>query len=91
MSTEEILEKYVAQKTAAEMMNVTPSRISQLCNQSQFEGAIKIGGSWIIPKTAIENYKPNKRGRKKNVKKNPDRVMLEKAITENNMWREIVK
>ena len=91
MSTEEILAKYVAQKTAAEIMKVTPSRISQLCNQSQFEGAIKIGGSWIIPKTAIENYKPNKRGRKKSIKKNPDKIMLKKAITENNMWREIAK
>lgn len=86
MSAENILEKYVAQKTAAEMMNVTPSRISQLCNQSKFEGAIKIGGSWIIPKTAIENYKPKKRGRKKN----HDRVVLERAITENNKWKEVI-
>ncbi len=83
MSAESILEKYVAQTTAAEMMNVTPSRISQLCNQSQFEGAIKMGGSWIIPKTAIENYKPKKRGRKKNL----DRVILTKAITESKQWK----
>ena len=90
MSTEEILAKYVAQKTAAEIMKVTPSRISQLCNQSQFEGAIKIGGSWIIPKTAIENYKPNKRGRKKNIKKNPDRAVIEQAIKESKKWEEII-
>ena len=90
MTTEDILEKYVAQKTAAKMMNVTPSRVSQLCHQSQFEGAIKMGGSWIIPKTAIENYKPNKRGRKKGTK-NPDRVILEKAIAESNKWSEIAK
>ena len=86
---ENILENYVAQSTAAEMMKVTLSRISQLCNQSCFEGAVKMGGSWIIPKSAIKNYKPKKRGRKKNTQ-NSDRVILENAIAENNKWKELI-
>lgn len=82
---EKILEDYVGQSTAAKMMNVTLSRISQLCHQSRFAGAIKIGGSWIIPKTAIENFKRKKRGKKRNT----DRIILEQAIADSQKWREV--
>ena len=69
-------EDYVDQVTVAQMLKVTQGRISQLCSEGRFEGATKIGWSWIIPKIAVENFKRYKRG-----KKSKDEV-LTKAIKE---------
>ena len=73
---EKALEDYVDQITAARMLNVTQGRISQLCSEGRFQGATKIGWSWIIPKTSIENFERYKRGRK------PTSIILAKAIKE---------
>ena len=60
----EITKDYIDQVTAAKMLNISQSRISQLCTEGRFKGASKIGWSWIIPKVAVENFKPLKRGPK---------------------------
>ena len=64
IDTNVIKEEYVDQRTAAQMLNVSQARISQLCPQGRFPGAVKIGWSWIIPKEAVKNFKPSSRGRK---------------------------
>lgn len=64
IDTNEIMKDYVDQVTAAKMLNISQSRISQLCTEGRFQGASKIGWSWIIPKVAVENFQPHKRGPK---------------------------
>ena len=64
IDTSEFMKNYVDQVTAAKMLNISQSRISQLCTEGRFQGASKIGWSWIIPKVAVENFKPQKRGPK---------------------------
>ena len=57
-----IKNEYVDQATAAQMLQVTQARISQLCTQGRFNGATKIGWSWIIPKVAVETFERRQRG-----------------------------
>ena len=59
-----INEDYVDQATAAELLGVSRSRINKLCNSKRFEGAVKIGWSWLIPRIAVENFKRLKPGKK---------------------------
>ena len=59
-----IKEDYVDQLTAGKMLNVTQGRISVLCSQGRFNGAMKVGWSWIIPKTSVENFTRLPRGAK---------------------------
>ena len=65
IDAEDLKKDYVDQATAAEMLDVSVSRISQLCKQGRFHGATKLGWSWIIPKTAVENFEHLRRGRPK--------------------------
>ena len=85
ITEKDIYDIYVDQATAAKMLNLSKSRINILCRGGRFNGAFKAGWSWLIPKTAITNFKPLKRGRKRN----SDRAILEDAIQESNRWREI--
>ena len=64
IDTNAIKEEYVDQVTAAKMLDVSQARISQLCTQGRFDGATKIGWSWIIPKESVKNFKPLPRGPK---------------------------
>ena len=64
IDTQKINEDYVDQATAAEILGVSRSRINKLCNTERFEGAVKIGWSWLIPRAAVENFKRLHRGRK---------------------------
>ena len=73
IDTNEIMKDYVDQVTAAKMLNISQSRISQLCTEGRFQGASKIGWSWIIPKVAVENFQPKKRGPK------PTRLTIEQT------------
>ena len=61
-----IKENYVDPITAANMLHVSRSRINKLCQEGRFEGAIKTGWSWIIPRISVENFKPLRRGPKPN-------------------------
>ena len=64
IDTNMLKEEYIDQVTAAQMLGVTQARISQLCSQERFNGAMKIGWSWIIPKEAVKNFVRSPRGRK---------------------------
>ncbi len=63
-------EEYIDQVTAAQMLGVTQARVSQLCSQERFSGAMKIGWSWIIPKEAVKNFVRSPRGRKPKLRDN---------------------
>lgn len=58
ISQQDIEKDYVNAKKAGEILNLSPSRISRLCSQGRFIGAFKAGGSWLIPRKAIETHKP---------------------------------
>ena len=90
MIDEETIKKdYVDQATAAKMLAVTQGRISRLCSEKRFEGAMKIGWSWIIPKTAIDNFQRLKRGPKpkENSQQNSDKTIINNALKEAAKWR----
>ena len=54
----EIEEEYYTALQAGAKLNLSPSRISRLCSSGRFEGAFKAGGSWLIPREAVEKHTP---------------------------------
>ena len=92
MIDEKAMEDYVDQVTAGKILNVSQGRISQLCSQGRFQGAMKIGWSWIIPKEAVENFRRLKRGpRHKTPQNEIDKEFLTKVINQaNNLSEEEV-
>jgi hypothetical protein len=37
-------------RDAAEQWRITPRRVQVLCNNGQVQGAVRLGGTWIIPR-----------------------------------------
>ena len=72
-------EEYIDQATAAQILNVSRSRINKLCRDGRFNGAIKAGWAWLIPKIAVENFERLPRGPKP---KGEDKDFLTNAINE---------
>lgn len=75
-----IEEEYVEQSQAAVMLNVSRSRINKLCNEGRFEGAIKAGWAWLIPRKSVENFKRLRPGKKR--PGTDEKELLLKAIKE---------
>lgn len=86
MIDEQELKEYVNSSKAAEMLNISRSRVLRLCQQNRFENAIKFEWTWLIPKKAVKNFTRRKRGRKslKTIKKN----FIQSIIKEANEWKE---
>ena len=55
---EDIEHDYIDAKKAGEILKLSPSRISRLCSAGRFKGAFKNGGSWLIPRKAVEEHTP---------------------------------
>lgn len=55
---------YITTKEAAEKWGISDRRVLQYCNEGRIKGAVKMGNTWLIPKTA---EKPAD-GRFKNIK-----------------------
>ena len=76
----EIDKDYVDSPEAARILNVDDSRIRRLCLDGRFEGAIKAGKSWLIPRISVMNFK---RLRPRSIMKTPnDRTIISNAIRE---------
>ena len=58
IAQEEIEREYINAKQAGEKLGLSPSRISRLCSSGRFEGAFKAGGSWLIPRKAVDDHEP---------------------------------
>lgn len=43
---------YITTKEAAEKWNISDRRVLQYCNAGRIEGAVKMGNTWLIPKSA---------------------------------------
>lgn len=86
ITQEEIERNYVDSPSAARELSVSDARIRRLCLDGRFDGALKAGRAWLIPKSSLTNFRHQKRGRK--IKRsNPDKILIEHAIKESNKWR----
>ena len=69
------LEKYITAPEAGEILGLKKARIGQLCRGGRFDGAIKIGDAWMIPRDSVLNHKPLPPG----VKSQKAKLVAEKA------------
>lgn len=76
-----ILDEYVTAEDAANLINRKVSLIRTLCRAGRLNGAEKIGTNWLIPREAILNYRPAKRGPKNRaVRRANDMALLHAAL-----------
>lgn len=59
------MEKLYSTTEAAEVLGISSRRVAVLCTGGRFPGAQKIGKTWAIPESAIQNYTPSPPGRPK--------------------------
>ena len=57
-------DELVSTSQAADLLNISTSRVNLLCRQGRFHKAEKIGGIWIIPRQSVVNFSRLKRGPK---------------------------
>lgn len=86
ITQEEINRNYVDSIEAGRLLDITDSRIRRLCLDGRFEGALKTGKSWIIPRKSVENFIRRHPG--KPPKEIPGYIVLSNAIKEANKWKE---
>ncbi len=43
---------YITTKEAAEKWGISDRRVLQYCNAERIKGAVKMGNTWLIPKSA---------------------------------------
>ena len=75
-------DKYVDAVTAAKMLGITRTRVSALCKADRFAGTIHVGHTRLIPREAVLNHKPMKRGVKPKSLKRVDEKKLLKEVLE---------
>ena len=56
------ISEFVSIEEAAEILNYKKSSVGLLCRQGKFDGTIRIGKRWLIPRKSVEAYKPGPRG-----------------------------
>lgn len=45
---------YMTTKEAAAKWGISDRRVLQYCNTNRIDGAIKMGNTWLIPKTSVK-------------------------------------
>ena len=79
MTLKDELENYITAPEAGEMLGLKKARIGQLCRAKRFDGAIKVGDAWMIPRESVLNHKPMKRGVKPGTQSKKARLAAERA------------
>ena len=83
ISEENIRREYVTALEAAQLIGVNDSRIRQICIEGKFEGAFKLGETWLIPRKSVLRYMPGRRGPKPRIPKGEtDRDVINNALKE---------
>ena len=62
MNIDYIRENYMTAPQAAEYLSITRNRVGRLCLEGRFNGAGKIGDTWLIPRESVESHKRLKPG-----------------------------
>ena len=83
ITQEEINRDYLDTPSAAHELNISDARIRRLCLDGRFEGALKAGQAWLIPKSSLKTFRHQKRGKKISRAK----ALIENAIIESNKWK----
>ena len=73
-----ISEDYMSAVDAALALKIDRSRVLVLCRQGRLFGAEKIGTSWVIPRSSVENFRRLPPGGSKNLKQQheEDKAMI---------------
>lgn len=50
------ISEFISIEEAAKKLDYEKSSITLLCRQGKLNGAIKIGGRWLVPRETIDNY-----------------------------------
>ena len=56
------IQEFISVEEAAELSGYGKWNITLLCRQGKLDGAVKVGKVWLIPRKAIEEYKPGPQG-----------------------------
>ena len=56
------IQEFISVEEAAELSGYGKWNITLLCRQGKLHGAVKVGKVWLIPRKAIEDYKPGPQG-----------------------------
>lgn len=57
MFQSDIREAFMTAPDAAKILGITRNRVGRLCLEGRFEGALKMGREWLIPRSSVENHK----------------------------------
>ena len=57
-----MIEGFLTVNETASMINKSNRQIARLCVNGELPGAQKVGCMWLIPITAIQEYKPKLKG-----------------------------
>ena len=57
--------EFISTKEAAKILKISQQRVIQLINKGRFKSANKVGNSWILLKSEVDDFKLNKPGRPK--------------------------
>ena len=83
MSPSDIREAFMTAPEAAKVLGITRNRVGRLCLDGRFDGALKMGREWIIPRSSVENHKRLPPGVKpKTPTRAEDAALLEAALGE---------
>lgn len=63
-SLQDVMKEFMTATAAAKELGVTGTRVRRLCREGRFQGAIKLGTSWIIPRSSVRDHKRLPPGRK---------------------------
>ncbi len=63
---------YITTREASAKWRVSDRRVLQYCNAGRIEGAVKMGNTWLVPKTAEKPLDGRRKGGTLN-EENPDR------------------
>ena len=76
-----VLEDFLTVEDAAKMLSVDRTRVTLLCRQGRFPGAMKASGVWLIPRSSVENHKRLPPGAKpKTPTRADDAALIEAAL-----------
>ena len=50
------IQEFISIEEAAQKLDYEKSSVTLLCRQGKLDGAVKIGGRWLVPRATIENY-----------------------------------